>query len=119
MKHRCVAACLVCMISVETFATDLTIEQLGEKCDKKQFVMSGSGEIVGDKLNDYCSGYLTATLDALRHMPNIKCDNKGPQDVHYLLSVLRTYLKKANLSNTDNASRALLSAYSRAFGCFF
>jgi hypothetical protein len=119
MKLRLIVALPIFIVSTEVVAADLTIEQLSDKCDKKQFVMSSQGEIVGDKLNDYCSGYLAATLDALRNIGPIKCDNTEPQEANYLLSVFKTYIRKSDILSTDSASRVLLNAYSRAFGCHF
>jgi hypothetical protein len=99
------------------FGADLSNDDLAKACDRKMLSYNSKGERVGGKLDSYCSGYLQATLHALRNSPKVKCASITDESPEYLLSVYLTYRKEKSAKGTGNASATLLAAYRRAFAC--
>ena len=117
MIQRVVLVALMLGVSVPVGATDLTNDGLRKLCTKKTIVYNRQGDRVGEKLDEYCSAYLLATLDALRNLPGSECKNTDEKAPEYLLTVYETFSKEKKVSAAESASKTLLQAYRRAFDC--
>jgi hypothetical protein len=76
------------------------------------------GEVfpVGEKLNDYCVGFLEGTLLALRSEKLACPEDTDVTDSHFLLSVVEFYLKDTPANSAD-ATAVVTAAFKRAFVC--
>ena len=99
------------------FAAQPSNDELTRSCQNKTIVFNKEGERVGEKPNDFCAGYMQATLDALRHFAIDQCTTIGQQETNYLYSVYETYLRDKKALPSDYASRTLSEAFARAFNC--
>jgi len=103
----------------QIFAAALSNGILTEDCNDKTLIFNSSGQMVGQKIDPFCSGYLQATLETLISLGNKKCTSSGLDDQtpDDLLSIYLTFRKTRNVDDSSPAASTLISAYSRAFDC--
>jgi hypothetical protein len=94
-------------------------ETLLSACKEKTQVMKfiqGKPEVVGDRLDGLCHGYLVGVYDSLVER-RIICAPPNNPTPEYLYSVLQRYLNADSSSSAKPVIEHLHVAYSRAFPC--
>ena len=111
-------ACTVIFFSALA-AADMPTASLVKACKEKTQaveVIEGKAQVVGEKLNELCHGYLLGIYEVMIRGTMI-CAPAEPATPDYLLSVVQTYLV-ANPSEADAAAvQVTEAAYRRAFPC--
>jgi hypothetical protein len=98
-------------------AAPVSNDRLRESCSKKTIVYNRQGDRIGEGFDDYCRGYLQATLDVLANQPGSRCKLSSDQSPEYLLSVYQKYIADKRVPGGESAAQTLLAAYRRAFDC--
>ena len=97
-------------------AASVSNDRLRESCSRKTAVYNRQRDRIGDGFDDYCRGYLQATLDALANQGK-RCKISTDPSPEYLLSVYQKYISDKRVPGGENAAQTLLAAYQRAFDC--
>lgn len=105
---------MILFFSWVSLSDALTMEELTKACENKTIVYNKKGEVVGYRIDGYCSGYLLGVIETLALLENNVCLKKeiSPE---YLLSVLQTYIEEKGAEKT--AQETLKKAFERAFIC--
>jgi hypothetical protein len=93
----------------------VTVGNLDKSCNTKVLVYSRAGGIVGSKIDQYCAGYLQASLEFMER--GTICKNELDSDPNYLLSVFRKYIETKKVKSSEMAAATLRDALTRAFDC--
>lgn len=114
------SALMIVIISMAPAAFgQMRTERLLNACKEKTKVMKliqGKPEVVGEKIDGLCHGYLVGIYDALVENKVI-CTPSDPPTPEHLYSVLETYLKVEPSGSTKGAVEVTRTAYQRAFLC--
>jgi hypothetical protein len=100
-------------------AAEMSTEALLKACREKVQaveVIEGKPQVVGEKLNELCHGYLVGVYEAMTRSGSI-CSSAEPATPEYLLSVVQTYVGKGPPAGHPQAVQVTEAAYRRAFPC--
>lgn len=117
MRTALSAAALV-MMSMPAPAQIQTAE-IERACGKRTQVVAIVGddpEVVGERVDAFCRGYLEASFDALQASSRVCISDARPSS-EYLASVFLTYLKSVPGAREQPATRAVFASFLRAFPC--
>lgn len=95
-------------------ARSQSIETLQNRCAQKTLMYNSDAVKIGERLDDYCRGFLEGTLTAMQRAKLICPEHPPESDV--LLSIFSTYAADQKLKGVD-AADAVAAAYQRAFPC--
>jgi hypothetical protein len=95
-------------------ARSQSIETLQTRCAQKTLMYNRDAVKIGERLDDYCRGFLEGTLTAMQRAKLICPEH--PPDGDALLSVFSIYAADQKLKGVD-AAEVVAAAYQRAFPC--
>jgi hypothetical protein len=104
-------------VSLSASGAQTSNGQLIKSCENKTLIFNKQGDLVGQNMDGFCSGYLRATLDELENSKNSECKVPQASNDEYLYSVYQTYQKDKKITLSEGASNTLLQAFKRAFDC--
>jgi len=96
--------------------SDVTTTELLKSCDKKTEVwgrVDGKVTKVGEKLDDYCRGYIDGHLASQKGKVCLEPGN----DAHFVVSLLRKYVEEEPKSKDSDAGVTLSKALLRTYKC--
>jgi hypothetical protein len=111
---RALAIVAALIIIVASSARSQSIETLQTSCAQKTLMYNIDAVKIGERLDDYCRGFLEGTFTAMQRAKLICPEH--PPDGNVLLSVFSTYATDQKLKGVD-AAEAVAAAYQRAFPC--
>lgn len=92
---------------------------LEKSCGKHTQVVAIVGEdpeVVGERIDAFCRGYLEASFDVLLAGSQV-CVRDARPSSEYLASVFLTYLKTVPGARAQSAMMAVFASFMRAFPC--
>ncbi len=113
MKTTLPALAIVTVI-LPSAARAQSIETLQDRCAQKTLMYNSDAVKIGERLDDYCRGFLDGTLTAMKRAKLICPEH--PPDGDVSLSVLSIYAADQKPKAVD-AAEVVAAAYQRAFPC--